>query len=1121
MKNIMTKRVIIIFSVLLAVVVTALILALVTGNSRIPQLSNPEGVFYERVDENGDVIYTITNQEIFEELKSNDGVEQLLYLIDSYLLQSYMSQVTNTQIEEMITRLTYGTSDADEIADLTDDQKESYETAFAQSMVLAGYSGNEEAYARIRVAKEVYTRFMADNEDLITEEKIASEFMKKYFEDIKAIRIRFASAADAVSIMQKYQLVTLSSTSTIRQYNGFVYKNETLHPFDDEDAIVEAYVTVEVFYTDAEGNLVNLADEEIYTKSTGAIYTDEDGNEYTKDESLNLINEDSEIVVEAAHIFTTKELANAYYEANTHYYTVSKIDAYDTDERAQVLDGVTVLYTIDKDGKIYDPLNVDVTSTTVLIVNKVYKPIKTMGTVTVNNSAELTNDEVLAFYIKMYNDIYSEFRTPLVEGSTSETLINSANPDLDFVFDTVNASSTSLASYMFSTLDLSKDDAIPYTAAATSYTVSNNTYHYMVYKLTQPDKVNIYELMLDAIEDTIVLPMEAAKDITLPTTGWFNSTISWTSANTAILSAKGVVTTPENDTNVKLTYKITLDGVTRSGDIIVKVLKEGENSTVTPSSATKPVVKTLMADDVTYDALYNKLLDEYVLSTSTDNVSNAMIELRKDYSLAINDKFIGVDYTAIDKDFEYNKKGDKVILATINGFPGYLGAAQTDTAYEVSADDLFEFAIGKSASLYTLYASQFKEIVYSDYFVTIFGEQRDLTKNKSDKMDEIYESIRSQKMTYLSYKAMYEQYGISFDYEDFASFSRYQYGTKSEMDLLKYLVKGVLQPYMIGEAIEAEDLIAMLLETVEENYDNYFSLDISHLIIHIDFDEDGAPDNYNDYIASLDATELDAFDTLKASLETEILTYLDDSENDFSDLITAYKNDSRDVDSTWGKYKNAGLWLMTESLNIADEEDETITHSLQYSGQYGVKDSYVPEYTEALIALYQEYQLEQNANLEQLYSDLVTTQFGVHLILANQGDDFERFSAEYTGPASSYSEGVVNTSGKPTLAQLELYAQYYMYSLIYDLEDTEIEEKYNITVPTFPNSVREALEFYFEDLLSGLYVVGTLNIQLSTRLSNGNFLESSYTDLTEAQLMAQLDQIRDTYYDALFAKYAK
>lgn len=1119
MKNVLTKRVIIIFSVMLTVVVTALILALVTGNSRIPQLSNPEGIFYERVDENGNVIYTITNQEIFEELKTNDGVDQLLYLIDSYLLQAYISQVTDTQIEEMTKRLTYGTSDDADIAKLTAEQKESYENAFDQSMILAGYADNVDAYARIRVAKEVYTRYITDSEGTITEEKVASEFMKKYFEDIQAIRIRFANITDATAVMQKYNLVSLTSTSTIRQYNGFVYKSETLVRHDDEDVIVEAYVTVDVYYSDVDGHLYNIKDVKTYTKGANNIYTNSSGAEFTMDSSNNLIDKDSNIVVKAENIFASKNIASEYYDQNTHYYTMTKTNPYDLDENARVLDGNTVLYTIDKDGKIYEN-TVDVTSTTKLIVNKVYKAVKSMGTVTVNNSKELTNEEVLSFYIKMYNDIYSEFRTPLVEGSNAQTLIDSNNSDLLFNFNTVNSSSSSLATYMFSTLDISKEDATPYTYSPTSYTVGQNTYHYLVYKLTQPEKVNIYEIMLDAIEDNISLPLEIVKDITLPATGWFNSTITWTSNNTAVLSAKGVVTKPATNTKVTLTYKITLDGVTRSGDIIIDVLASGdENATAETVNVTKPLVKTIMADDTTYTALYNKLLDEYVKSSSTDNVSAAMVKLRQKFNLQINDKFIGVDYKSIDKDFEYYKKGDKTIVAQVTGYPTYMSSAQTDTAYDVTADELFAYAMDKSASLYTLYASQFKEILYSDYFVTVFGEQRDLRRNKSDKMDEIYASIRSQKMTYLSYKSMYEQYGISFDYEDFASFSRYQYGTKSEYDLLKYLVKGVLQPYVIGEAIDAEDLIELLLDTVEDNYDNYFSLDVSHLIIHVDFDEDGSPDNFNDYIASLDATELDNFNTLKASLENDVLEYLDDSEKTFSDLITAFKNDTRDDASSWGKYKNAGIWLMTESLNIADEDDETITHSLQYSGTYGVKDTYVAEYTQALIALYQEYQLEQNLILEQLYSDLVTTQFGVHLILANKGDDFERYSAEYTGPATSYSEGVVNPNGKPTLAQLKLYAEYYMYSLVYDLEDTEIEEKYNITIPTFPNSVREALEFYFEDLLKNLYVVGTLNIQLSTRLNDGRFLTSEYSDLTEAQLKSDLAEIRQTYYDALFSKY--
>lgn len=1117
MKNVLTKRVIIIFSVLLVVVVTSLILALVTGNSRIPQLSNPEGVFYERVDENGKVIYTITNQEVFDELKSNDGVEQLLYLIDSHLLQAYVSQVTDTQIAEMTKRLTYGTSDDAKIAELTADQKESYENAFAQSMVLAGYSGNENAYARIRVAKEVYTRFISDSEGIITEEKVASEFMKKYFEDIKAIRIRFANSTDASLIMQKYNLVTL--TSAIRQYNGYVFKSETLVQHDDETKIIEAYLPAIVFYTDANGHLYDLKDVKVYTKGANNIYTNSTGDEFTMDEVNGLVDEDDLTIVPADHIFGTKAEATTYRDANTHYYTVTKTNAYDLEESARVYDGDTVLYTINKDGKIFEGPN-DVTATTKLVVNKVYKAVKSMGTVTKNNSKELTNDEVLAFYIKMYNDIYSEFRTPIAENATVADLLAADNADLAFDFETVNASSPSLASYMFSTLDILKTDAIPYTATPTSYTVSKNTYHFMVYKLSQEVKVNIYEIMLDAIEDTISLPATVVKDFELATTGWFGSTISWTSNNTAIISAKGVVTKPTADTPVKLTYKITLDGVTRTGDITVTAKKDGsENATPATVNVTKPVVKTLMNDDVTYTALYNKLLDEYVLDTATDNVSTAMVKLRKKFNLAINDKFIGIDYKSIDKDFEFAKKGDKKVIANVTGFPAYMSTTQTDTAFEVSADDLFKYAIGKSASLYSLYASQFKEILYSDYFVKVFGEQRDLRKNKSDKMDDIYASIRSQKMTYLSYKSMYEQYGISFDYEDFASFSRYQYGTKTEFDLLKYLVKGVLQPYVIGEAITSEQLIEMMLETVEKNYDNYFSLDVTHLIIHVDFDEDGNPDNYNDFIAGLDETELDAFNTLKAGLETAVLEYLDDPKKTFTDLINTYKNDSRDVTSTWGKYKNAGIWLMTESLNIADEEDKNTTHSLQYSGQYGIKDSFVPEYTAALVALYQEYQLEQNQILEQLYSDLVTTQFGVHLILANKGDDFERFSAEYTGPTTSYSEGVVNPTGKPTLAQLKLYAEYYMYSLVYDLEDTEIEEKYDIKIPTFPNDVREALEFYFEDILKELYVVGTLNIQLSTRLADGNYKASEYTTLTDAQLKANLAQIRDTYYDALFAKY--
>ena len=1115
MKNIMTKRVVIIFSVLLTVILTMLIIALVTGQSNIPQLTDPEGIFYERVDDSGNVIYSITNQEIFEELKSSDGIEQLLYLIDSHLLQAYMAQVSDADIQAKIKELKFGTSDDTLIADLTADQIQTYEDAYEQSMILAGFAGDEENYARLVLAKEAYTRYAADQNDVITEKAIASEYVFRTFDDIKAIRIRFASLAEATAQLQKYNLVAYQS-KTLRMYLGYTFTNESL--LDDQDQIVEAYVTVDVYYTNADGDLLNLDDEVIYTYGTN-VYTNDDGDEFTKDDQNNLIDEDSEIVVEAAHIFATEAEAQTYFDANTHYYTVTKTNSYDAEEAAKVYDGDTLLYTIDKDGKIYDTTSTDVTSTTDLIVNKKYKAIANMGTVTVNNSQELTEAEVLSYYIRIYNDIYSDYRTQLPVNATQEDLIGLPNDDLVFNFDKVNASSSSLAKYMFYTLNLSNDETVPYMASASSYTQSNNSYYFLVYKLTQPTKNAIYETILDQIESTIVLPAQTVTDLTLPTTSWFDSTITWTSSNTGVLSAKGVVTIPENDTNVTLTYKITLDGVTRSDSTIVKVLKEGTTSEIVPSTLTQPVIKTLIANDDLYDQIYNDLLDAYVADTSTDNVSAALVALRNEFGFAIFDKFLGVDYSATDSDFEYDTKGDEFILATLTGYPGYLDAAATTESYALTADQFFNYAMDKNAALYTLYASQFKEILYSDYFVQIFGEQRDLTKNKSDKIDEIYDSIRSQKMTYLSYKAMYEQYGISFDYADFASFARYQYGTKSEMDLLRYLVKGVLQPFFIDEAITEEDLVDLLVATVEDNYNNYFSLNVTHLIMYVDFNEDGTPDDYNDYIASLDATDLAAFNALKAGLEADVLEYLDDADNTFATLITAYTNDTRQDDSEWGAYKNAGIWLMTEDLNIEDSEDDTITHSLQYSGEYGVKDTYVPEYVDALVALYQEYQLEQNQDLDQLYSPLVTTQFGVHLILASKGDDFERFSAMFTDTNTAYPDEIINPNGAPSLDQLKLYAQYYMYSLVYDLEDTEIEQKYNITIPTFPNDVREALEFYFDDLLGNLYVVGTLNIQMANRMVDGTFQSSDYSELTNAELQAKLATIRQTYYDALFGKY--
>ncbi len=70
------------------------------------------------------------------------------------------------------------------------------------------------------------------------------------------------------------------------------------------------------------------------------------------------------------------------------------------------------------------------------------------------------------------------------------------------------------------------------------------------------------------------------KDISLPTSGLYNSKIEWTSSNTLVVSNSGKVTRPENgDVKVTLSYVITIDNQkTPSKNITVNVKQKGNTN---------------------------------------------------------------------------------------------------------------------------------------------------------------------------------------------------------------------------------------------------------------------------------------------------------------------------------------------------------------------------------------------------------------------------------------------------------------------------------------------------------------------------------------------------------------
>ncbi len=501
----------------------------------------------------------------------------------------------------------------------------------------------------------------------------------------------------------------------------------------------------------------------------------------------------------------------------------------------------------------------------------------------------------------------------------------------------------------------------------------------------------------------------------------------------------------------------------------------------------------LIGQDV-YDEIEEKMVDTNLSSESF--VSRRMAELRKEHDLVIYDYYLGVDYKAVDPTYEEHEEGHVEYVATYDDVI-------------ITADDLLTYALNVNAPLYLIYSSQLKSVMAAHYEDVYCRDtescEYDYTENESVKMLEHvadFDSLRQQ-----FEESMYSDY---YTFEDYLYLA---YGVKNVEEMIRnYYVKGTLQPLYIFDMIHENDyaILNTLLDLMQPYYDNYFSLDVKHLLIYLDRNEDGQPDNWEDFYQELDDTTV--FDTKISNFETAIRDYLaDDEDNNFSTLITEYKAAKRD-DTTWGEFKRYGLFIMTENLSSSV--------SLSYSGSI---NTYEDSFVDALIDLYQEYNLEANLEEDYLYMDsLVETSYGLHLIMAEKGDDFEMPSAKFTmtfdeDEEPEYTEGIENDSDILSFEQLKLYAMY-RFSVI-SFGAIDLEELYGFERPAIPDSVTEALDAFVKDLHDALYVVGYLNIGITEEVANGQFINanSSYCDFTEAEFLEVIEEIGDIYFRQIFA----
>ena len=625
------------------------------------------------------------------------------------------------------------------------------------------------------------------------------------------------------------------------------------------------------------------------------------------------------------------------------------------------------------------------------------------------NTRVLTNAEVLSYYLQMYQVVYGSYRDAIASDASLDTL--KQRDDFKQNFAQAKATNTALANYMFNVLTGYENPEAGkgmYSIQPLPYSGSNDSAHYMVFKLTNMEKVDL--------------------------------------------------------TNYNpLTQNLA----------------------------------TLIGQEK-FDELKQKKINQYLQTTNF--VAERMNEYRAAQGFQILDYYLGMDYKGIYAEYEVKNEGSKTLIARLAN------------DFTISADQLLTFAIEKNVALYSVYTAQLKMMVNrhfeNAYCPTTKPCSLDLVNNQVEGITKHYQELAELKK---SYQESY--YAIYYTFEEYVYLA---YGAKNEADILMtYFIKSKLQPHMIYEVIKENDyqlIEDVLYDIMEEYFNNYFSLNAKTLLIFVDRNEDGQPDNYEAFLEEL--SDPTAHNQLIADFVSAIRTYLSENNSTgFEGVATAY-NIARRTDPIWGVFKQAGL-----GINLGNPSSQG---SLTY---LNTKDQFEDGLVEAFQQAYQQYLLP--ANIDKLgifYSGEATTTAGVYLLYAQKGSNFTKptakFTMTYTGETPNYSIGSENANDLPTLAQLKLYAQKRFYEIAYGTEPADLAQA-GVTMPVLPTSLIQALDTYFASIHDALYVVGHLNLRVAELLPNGTFQNTTtvYGSIDDTLIKSQLAMIQTIFEKQVFAKF--
>ncbi len=332
------KRTLPLIIVLLIIIGIAISCTVLNKDKAVPAITNPESLYFE-VGE-GDRKFSMTNEDIYTQLKNSYGLSMLIEMIDIDLLKSgetdYYNAVTNEEIEEAIEKDKFPENRYPKGKDaLTEDEIEEAVKTFNDNMLVNnGLKDVEEitAFYRLKLARKKYAIAQLEKkiqeadqlakedkskEPYFTEKEYETQYKADYQNGYWAIIVPFRSEEEGYTLLRQLGItVHKKDTSVSGDFTKWVRTE------DEEEVALTTAEVVQAFIDMY--NAVHAHKLENYPNETVTVFED---IQYEKDEEgkyifkTDVASEDDEERLNEFY-FTYKEIVE-YNSSIQNYLKVS------------------------------------------------------------------------------------------------------------------------------------------------------------------------------------------------------------------------------------------------------------------------------------------------------------------------------------------------------------------------------------------------------------------------------------------------------------------------------------------------------------------------------------------------------------------------------------------------------------------------------------------------------------------------------------------------------------------------------------------------------------------------------------------------------------------------------